>query len=137
MDNASLGNIFESLMLVAFGFAWPANILHTLRRKSAIGKSLSFLIIVIIGYIFGASAKLVQGNINYVLLFYIINLSMVSFDLSLYFYYSGKEKKLKGILGTTPGSSAPESSDTPASHDTPNPDSLGGTPGSPGGSSEA
>jgi hypothetical protein len=54
------------------------------------------MLIVIVGYLFGASAQIVNHEINYVLVFYIINLSMVSFDLGLYFYYSRKEKRLKG-----------------------------------------
>jgi lipopolysaccharide export LptBFGC system permease protein LptF len=92
MDTSSLGKIFESLMLIAFGCAWPANIISTYRHKSTYGKSLAFLIIVLSGYIFGIVAKLVIDNINYVLFFYTINLLMVGFDLSLYLWYRHKEK---------------------------------------------
>ncbi|MDR2353386.1 MAG: hypothetical protein LBF22_09565 [Deltaproteobacteria bacterium] len=92
MELQQISNILESGMLVAFGIAWPANILNTLHHKSTVGKSLSFLIIVIIGYIFGVSAKLVIGHINYVVIFYLLNLAMVSFDLILYFYYAAKER---------------------------------------------
>ncbi|MDR1166892.1 MAG: hypothetical protein LBO66_13680 [Deltaproteobacteria bacterium] len=95
MDHSQIANILESAMLVAFGFAWPANILHTLRRKSAVGKSLTFLLIVIVGYLFGVSAKVTQGGVNYVLFFYIANLLMVSADLSLYFYYSSRENRAR------------------------------------------
>jgi lipopolysaccharide export LptBFGC system permease protein LptF len=96
MDAESYSKIFESLMLISFGCAWPANILNTLRRKSAIGKSLSFLLIIIAGYIFGIAAKIVLGNINYVFFFYILNLLMVGFDLFLYFWYLRKDKIMKG-----------------------------------------
>ncbi len=80
-----LPNILESAMLVAFGAAWPVNILTSLRSRTAKGKSLSFLIIVIVGYICGISAKLAAGAINYVLFFYILNIIMVSADVGLYF----------------------------------------------------
>ena len=38
-----LPNILESAMLVAFGAAWPVNILTSLRCRTAKGKSLAFL----------------------------------------------------------------------------------------------
>ncbi|MDR1872878.1 MAG: hypothetical protein LBS60_13335 [Deltaproteobacteria bacterium] len=89
-----LANIFESAMLVSFGLAWPANIRNSLRIKNSKGRSLQFLIIVIVGYLFGLAANILKGNINYVTFFYTINLLMVSFDLCLYFYYL-KPKDLK------------------------------------------
>jgi hypothetical protein len=96
MDSQSLAKLFESLMLVAFGCAWPTNILNTLKRKSTIGKSLVFLLIIITGYIFGISAKIVSGTINYVFAFYVLNFVLVSLDLVLYFFYRHKER-LAGI----------------------------------------
>lgn len=85
-----LPNVLESAMLVAFGAAWPVNILTSLRCRTAKGKSLSFLLIVIAGYVCGISAKLVAGAINYVLFFYILNIIMVAADVGLYF----KNRKL-------------------------------------------
>ncbi|MDR2339268.1 MAG: hypothetical protein LBF40_03925 [Deltaproteobacteria bacterium] len=93
MDHQSLANVLESLMLVAFGCAWPANIAHSLKRKSSVGKSLVFLVIVILGYLFGISAKIAGEGVNYVCLFYIANLLMVAFDLFLFFLYRGRESK--------------------------------------------
>jgi hypothetical protein len=93
MDADSLAKVFESLMLVAFGFAWPTNILTTLKRKSTVGKSLLFLFIIITGYVFGISAKIVNGSINYVFFFYILNIVLVAADLCLYFYYKRLERK--------------------------------------------
>jgi hypothetical protein len=79
-------------MLVTFGFAWPANILNSLRVKSSRGRAPVFLIIIIIGYIFGLLAKVVSHNLNYVAVFYLINMAMVSFDLYLYFHYRAMDK---------------------------------------------
>ncbi|MDR0354322.1 MAG: hypothetical protein LBJ64_01090 [Deltaproteobacteria bacterium] len=87
-----LANILESCMLVAFGFAWPANILNTLRVKSSRGRSPAFLIIVLSGYCFGLSAKIVQGSLNYVAVFYVVNMLMVSADLFLYCHYRKKDR---------------------------------------------
>ena len=85
MVDLSLASLLESGMLLAFGFAWPANILKSLRCRTAQGKSISFLVIVLVGYLFGIAAKLVSGTITYVLFFYILNTVMVSFDVVLYF----------------------------------------------------
>ncbi|MDR3205465.1 MAG: hypothetical protein LBV23_12135 [Deltaproteobacteria bacterium] len=88
-----LSDIFESAMLVTFGVAWPANILNSLRVKSSRGRSVTFLKIIILGYIFGLAAKFLSSKpINYVVFFYFLNLIMVGIDLFLYYYYLNKEK---------------------------------------------
>jgi hypothetical protein len=82
-----LANILESAMLVSFGAAWPANIRNSLKVKSSKGRSVHFLYIIIIGYIFGIGAKIALSVYNYVTFFYLLNLLMVSFDLFLYFRF--------------------------------------------------
>ncbi len=77
-------SIFEGIMLVCFGFAWPLNIYKSLKTKSAKGKSLSFLIVVLIGYISGIIHKILYSN-DIVMILYIINLCMVMIDTLLYF----------------------------------------------------
>ena len=84
-SEALLANVLESGMLLAFGAAWPANILKSLHSRTAKGKSLHFLLIVMVGYLCGISAKLAAGTINYVLFFYVLNIVMVGFDTVLYF----------------------------------------------------
>lgn len=80
-----MAEILEMLMVISFGFAWPASIIKSYRARSAKGKSLSFLCIIELGYVFGILAKIIGGNVNYVLVFYVINLLMVGADLVLYF----------------------------------------------------
>lgn len=80
-----MNEIFESLMMIAFGLSWPANIIKSWKSKTAKGKSLIFLIFVFIGYICGIIAKIITNNINVPLVFYIINLLMVASDIVLYF----------------------------------------------------
>jgi hypothetical protein len=79
-------------MLVTFGLAWPANILNSLRVKSSRSRSPVFLFIVNIGYVFGLMAKVVGNNLNYVAIFYLINMAMVSFDTYLYYRYRAKDR---------------------------------------------
>lgn len=75
---------FELLMLVCFGVSWPVNIVKSLRSRSTKGKSLLFLIIVDIGYVFGILHKLIYSR-DAVIYVYILNLLMVSTDIVLYF----------------------------------------------------
>ena len=68
-----------------FGAAWPASILRSLRARTAKGKSLTFLVILFVGYLFGITSKFVGGHLNYVVVFYFLNLTMVGVDIALYF----------------------------------------------------
>ena len=88
--------ILEIIMIVAFGFSWPNNIITTLKNKSTKGKSLAFLLLIDFGYLCGIVGKILGGNIVwYVMFFYLLNFVMVSIDLCLYFYYKSKEKAAK------------------------------------------
>lgn len=89
--------IFESLMMIAFGFSWPANIIKSWKSRTAKGKSIIFLFLVFIGYIFGIMAKIITGNINIPLIFYIVNLLMVGCDIILYFRNLKIDKNIQNI----------------------------------------
>lgn len=43
--------IFEALMLLCFGAAWPVNLAKAWRARTAVGQSASFLLIVLLGYL--------------------------------------------------------------------------------------
>lgn len=91
-----IAQILEIIMIVAFGFSWPNNIITTLKNKSTKGKSLAFLLLIDFGYLCGIIGKILGGNIVwYVMFFYVLNFVMVSVDLCLYFYYKSKEKSAK------------------------------------------
>ena len=83
---------FESIMLICFGISWPISVYKSLTSKSTKGKSVIFLFAIILGYIAGILGKIISNNISYVLVFYIINISVVSFDTVLYFI--NKKKKM-------------------------------------------
>ncbi len=82
----------ELIMLICFGLSWPISVYKSLKTKSTKGKSAIFIIAIIIGYVAGITGKLVSGNITYVLIFYCINLIIVTFDLVIYFINYTNEK---------------------------------------------
>jgi len=85
--------VLETVMLVCFGFSWPLNVIKAYRAKTAKGTSLPFILLIITGYIAGISAKLISGQINYVLIAYIINLLIVSLNVLVYFRNVSLDKK--------------------------------------------
>ena len=93
-----MGSILETVMLVCFGFSWPLNVMKAYKAKTAKGTSLPFIMLIIIGYISGISAKLISGQINYVLIAYILNLAIVSLNVIVYFRnVSFDKKRLQGM----------------------------------------
>ena len=88
-----MGSLFETIMLVCFGFSWPMNLIKAYNAKTAKGTSLPFILLIITGYIAGISAKIVNGQINYVLVAYILNLAIVLMNLAVYFRNSSLDKK--------------------------------------------
>ena len=93
-----MGSILETVMLVCFGFSWHLNVMKAYRAKTAKGTSLPFVLLIITGYIAGISAKLISGQINFVLIAYILNLAIVSLNLIVYFRNVSLDKKrLQGM----------------------------------------
>ena len=79
-----MGMLFETVMLVCFGLSWPINVVKAYKARTAKSTSLPFLLLIITGYLGGISAKIVNGQINYVLIVYLINLSIVLLNLVVY-----------------------------------------------------
>ncbi len=88
-----MGSIFETVMLLCFGFSWPMNLIKTYNAKTAKGTSLPFILLIIIGYVAGITAKIVTGQTNYVLAAYVLNLAIVLLNLVIYFRNSTLDKK--------------------------------------------
>jgi len=84
--------VLESMMLICFGISWPVSVYKSVTSKSTKGKSLVFMIAIIVGYIAGIMGKIIGGNCNYVLVLYMINLLFVSVDFALYFVNRHREK---------------------------------------------
>ena len=85
--------ILETIMLVCFGFSWPINLIKAYKARTAKSTSLPFVLLIIAGYIAGISAKIIMGNINYVLVAYLLNLAIVSLNLIVYFRNMALDKK--------------------------------------------
>lgn len=78
---------FEAVMLLCFGASWPVSIAKTLRTKVVAGKSPLFMIIIFVGYLSGVTHKILY-SMDWLVWLYVLNMVMVSIDLSLYLYYS-------------------------------------------------
>lgn len=88
-----MGAIFESIMLVCFGLSWPLNVIKAYKARTAKGTSLSFILLIITGYIAGITAKIVTNQINYVLIVYLVNLAIVSMNVIVYIRNVSLDKK--------------------------------------------
>lgn len=76
-------SIFEAAMLVCFGVSWPVSIARSIRARSAKGKSLLFLVLLLLAYISGILHKsLVSFDI--VIALYILNTIMILIEISLF-----------------------------------------------------
>lgn len=86
-----MAEILEIIMIVSFGASWPMNVIKSYKMRTTKGKSLLFLCLIFFGYIAGIASKLVNEEYMasfaskwYVLIFYILNITMVGIDLALY-----------------------------------------------------
>ncbi|EHQ91236.1 PQ-loop domain-containing transporter [Desulfosporosinus youngiae] len=77
-------SIFEVIMLVCFGAAWPFSIYKSYTSRSTEGKSISFLIVILVGYVAGILHK-VFYQFDIVMYLYILNFMMVLTDLLIYY----------------------------------------------------
>ena len=80
-----MANILEIIMLLCFGASWPINLAKALRARTAKGASLPFLCMIECGYVCGILAKIIGGNVHYVLCFYFLNIFVVGLNILAYF----------------------------------------------------
>ena len=74
---------FEFMMLFCFGFSWPFSIARSIRSKSTKGKSLMFMLLILMGYVFGIVHKVLY-DFNWVIWAYVDLMFLVMVDLALY-----------------------------------------------------
>lgn len=77
-------SIFEIVMLICFGAAWPLSIYKAYISRSTQGKSVLFLIVILVGYVAGILNK-VFNQYDEVVYLYLLNFVMVLIDLLIYF----------------------------------------------------
>ncbi len=87
-------SVFEAVMLICFGISWPVSIAKTLRTKVVAGKSPLFMAIVCVGYACGIAHKALHA-FDWITVLYVVNLVMVTVDLSLYFVYRPRPERVR------------------------------------------
>lgn len=80
-------SIFEALMMLGFGLAWPFNICRSLKTRTAAGKSFLFMITIELAYVCGMIHKILY-NFDTVFWLYVLNFVMVLIDLALMMRYT-------------------------------------------------
>ncbi|KGE70913.1 hypothetical protein [Spirochaeta lutea] len=76
-------SIFEIIMLICFGMAWPFSIYKSWTSRQVGSKSLVFLVALFIGYVSGVLHKAFFAY-DPVIFLYILNGTMVAIDIGLY-----------------------------------------------------
>jgi len=87
-------HIFEIIMLLCFGAAWPVSIAKSLKTRSNGGKSLIFLLVIIVGYAAGITNKLLYKP-DCVVWLYSLYVTMVAIDDGLWIRNSRAESSGK------------------------------------------
>jgi hypothetical protein len=77
-------SLFEILMLLCFGAAWPVSLWKSWTSRTNGGKSVVFLFVVAIGYVAGIVHKLLNSG-DAVTFLYALNMCMVSADIVLWY----------------------------------------------------
>ena len=88
-----LAEFLEAMMIISFGISWPLSIIRSYRSRSTKGKSIFFSFFILFGYLCGITAKLIEHNQNLAFYFYILNITMVTIDICLYFRNRKLEKQ--------------------------------------------
>ncbi|MDO5581052.1 MAG: hypothetical protein Q4G69_07935 [Planctomycetia bacterium] len=93
LDTAKQMSWFEIGMLICFGFSWPFSIHTMLRTGRTEGKSLLFLLLVMVGYVFGVLHKAFY-HLDVVILLYGFLFVVVLADFLICIYLRRKEKQI-------------------------------------------
>ena len=97
-----MSEFLEATMLICFGASWPISVYKNYKAGTAKSMSLQFILLIILGYIAGIAAKIMNGQINYVLAVYIVNLIFVSLNLGVYFLNKHKDAQNADITRKSP-----------------------------------
>ena len=95
-----MSEILEVIMIVSFGASWPMNVMKSWKARTAKGKSLAFLCLILFGYVAGITGKFLNPAYMaafaekwYVLFFYFLNFIEITIDILLYFRNTKLDKK--------------------------------------------
>ena len=79
-----MSELMEAIMLICFGLSWPLNAYKSFQARTAAGTSWQFIALITAGYLAGIAAKLISGNITWVLAVYVINLGCLTLNWMVY-----------------------------------------------------
>lgn len=111
-----LAEILEIAMLVCFGCSWPISVYKSIKIRTSVGKSATFNILLIVGYIAGIVSKflkmepfmiananegLKKGIFIFALIMYFVNLAMITANLVLYYMNKQLDNKKAAELANT------------------------------------
>jgi hypothetical protein len=100
LDPAALPMLLEAAMLICFGIAWPVANLTMLRTRQAHGKGWMFTLVILCGYLIGASAKLLAAGhgaaLAPVFWLYLLNAASVGMNLGLQWFFAARAGAGKG-----------------------------------------
>lgn len=98
-----MAEFFEIIMLICFGVSWPINAVKSYQTRTAKGKSLAFMLLILFGYVAGITSKFLSETYMasiaqkwYVLVFYVLNFTMVSIDLCIFIRNRHLDKERDG-----------------------------------------
>jgi len=90
-------SVFEIGMLACFGVSWPVSIYKSVKSKSTKGKSVFFLLVILCGYMFGITHKILYSR-DIVLILYVLNSIMICIDVAM--YYKNKKRETAAASGS-------------------------------------
>lgn len=93
-----MAQILETVMLICFGVSWPISVYKNYKARTAVGTSVAFILMIMVGYVAGITAKIISGSASYVLVVYFLNLLMVGLNLLVYFRNRNLDKREEGGL---------------------------------------
>ena len=99
-----MAEFFEIIMLICFGVSWPINAVKSYQTRTAKGKSLAFMLLILFGYVAGITAEFQSGTdmANFaqkwdMLVFYALIFTMVSIDLCICIHNRPLDKERDGV----------------------------------------
>lgn len=93
-------DFLEAVMIVCFGISWPINIAKAWKARTAKGTSVLFYSFIWIGYAAGITNKILGASVgayqyNYVFFFYILNITMVTVGILVWFRNHRLDRDMK------------------------------------------
>jgi hypothetical protein len=96
-------NVLESFMLLCFAAAWPASIYKSWTCRTRKGKSLFFLLIILLGYLSGVLRVLRRNDGGFMLVPYTFNTVLVLVDTVLYYRNYRIDEEMRPLFGGAAG----------------------------------